>query len=929
MGGLNFFLFFFYYTNYIWDSSVNFGYLASRQLASFYPYAFWGIVLEKIGLSSQAIQIFIFYISFAVSGLGFYLLSRKLGLEKRGSFIAGIIYMFSPYALIVAWDPAYGMTFPFYSFLPLNLYFFINFLTDKDKKNKIIYLLLIFLLYFGTSYSNPAFFILFFIVSLLFFLYFLSIRRNSRRNLLKNFVIFFLLYILLNLFWIFPFVSNLNSEFASANNVTAGLIADKETMKLNSVAVLDAFRLRGLWTTYVSQGFDDYYYDWHTKIYLPSYIIFSYVLSLLIIVALFFKKSYKKIATKKIILFMTILFLIGILLNSGFKSKGSLEIINSFIFTGYAERIFRTIYLKLGILLVIPAAFLIGYSVESIYYKIKNVHIKYAFFFFFLAFFFYFEGAPFLDGKIIKSEGNFLPSYNVKIPNEYYDLSMHDNYLKLDGRYISFPLSRSFNNILKWDEGGYNGGDFLRLFLNNKSLIYQHNNNDFINQIKENVLSNKQSNIIKILGLSNIKYIFNHYDLEPRAYFKGISATKDFKTEELENNNLKVIVSNKYFEVNAVNGSDFLPHFYTPTVIIATPNNIGALSNILSIPDYSKRSVIYFNEKNMMGLNDTETDFYKSNNKRKEVISNIKNKSSLFVKLFSPPGSVINQTENTKQMSSDINSFNLDSILSSNKANLYKSSNENVFNVIVSYDNKKQVVVLQTKSYAGIVINSEGLKEKKVILKEIEASVGDALKAGAYYLTIEADMNKSVAFNYDLNEIKIYKSRQNKEVHLINSFEDGLWQEKPSDCTNGMEGESQFSMQIAGDTTDGKNSLEIGSKNHYACTAKSFPVSLSKDKIYKYSLDYKNIKGDKVDFGYHILSKEKNYPFGKSIQAKNHEWNHFEDFIEPEEDIDNVALYFYAPSDGTQEVVNRFDNVKLEEWMPKDVFNYYLYSPAK
>ncbi|MEI7426307.1 MAG: hypothetical protein WCK16_05320, partial [Candidatus Moraniibacteriota bacterium] len=86
--------------------------------------------------------------------------------------------MFSPYALIVAWDPVYGVTFPFYCFLPLSIYFFINFLTDHERKNRIIYILLIFLSYFGSSYSNPAYLIIFLILLVLFCLYFMLILKN-------------------------------------------------------------------------------------------------------------------------------------------------------------------------------------------------------------------------------------------------------------------------------------------------------------------------------------------------------------------------------------------------------------------------------------------------------------------------------------------------------------------------------------------------------------------------------------------------------------------------------------------------------------------------------------------------------------------------------------------------------------------------------
>jgi len=147
---------------------------------------------------------------------------------------------------------------------------------------------------------------------------------------------------------------------------------------------------------------------------------------------------------------------------------------------------------------------------------------------------------------------------------------------------------------------------------------------------------------------------------------------------------------------------------------------------------------------------------------------------------------------------------------------------------------------------------------------------------------------------------------------LFISFEDGLWQKEPGDCTKGMKEEPIFNTVLSDDATDGRYSLEIGSKNHYACVAKVFPIELSgRNKIYKLSFDYKNVKGDRAEFYYNLTGKERSYSFSKSIEIKNHDWNHYETIIKPAEDISGITLYFYASSDGSNEVINRFDNIKL------------------
>jgi len=296
---------------------------------------------------------------------------------------------------------------------------------------------------------------------------------------------------------------------------------------------------------------------------------------------------------------MIILFFVGIFLNSSFRSGGLFGDINSFIFSGYIERIFRSMYLKLAIFLVLPAAFLMGYSIENLYHKISNRYAKYIFVVMFMILFLYFEGSSFFDGKIIKSEGNVFPSYNVKIPKEYYDLNAIDGYFKLDGRYVAFPLSRSYNNVLKWDDGGFAGGDFLRFFLNGKSLVYQHNNNKYVNQIKESVLTGKQDNTVEILKLSNIKYIFRHDDFDSRVLVDGNAAAKDFEMEKIENNNFVNILSTRYFEVSAVRNDDFLPHFYTPQNFVISGRDVDSLLKIISSDEWQTRSAVFFAGQNV------------------------------------------------------------------------------------------------------------------------------------------------------------------------------------------------------------------------------------------------------------------------------------------------------------------------------------------
>jgi len=341
----------------------------------------------------------------------------------------------------------------------------------------------------------------------------------------------------------------------------------------------------------------------------------------------------------------------------------------------------------------------------------------------------------------------------------------------------------------------------------------------------------------------------------------------------------------------------FLPRFYTTKDIIISNQPTNTLPQIVSQSSYQNYSTILFKEQN------------------KKIPKEIIEKSKNYIPLFEENNEInkinriiLGQNQNDKVFA--LNKFvNSDSIIN------------------IKYSPQKQKVIISSLPTEEIRINGKSIEENPYVLYEIPAQIGDVLKIGATSIIITDNLDQKIGFN----NIKLHKVDKTG-TNLIKdnvSFEQGLWQEKPNDCTNSMPGKPDLSMELSNDATDGKYSLELGSRNHYACTSKTFPIKLSKNKIYRFSFDYKNVKGNKVDFGCHLRKENRSYPIGESIETKNHNWNHYETFIEPEEDIESIKIYFYAPSNGTKEVVNRFDNIRLEEWMPKDVFNYYLYSKAE
>jgi hypothetical protein len=468
---------FFHYASYIWDSSVNFGYCASRQLSSFHPYATYGYLLESLIGPGPYVQVLAFYLSYAASGIGMFFLMRKIGIETAGAFIAGVLYMFSPYALAVAWVPAYGIIFPFYCFLPLNLYFFLQFLNHERKDKKICYLVVSCFSYIGVTFSNPAYLIVYMLICTCLGFFQLYNNESSIEKAV-NIILYFLFFLLVNSFWIIPLLYDLHGQFSAASNqVASGLISDLGTLKINSVSIISALRMTGIWVIGAEQ-WGDYYYDWHADASSNAYIFLTMSIPLLAFIRLLFITKHKD----KYLFPMLLLLIVGIVLNSGYIAGGVLKIAaDIFYYSTFVQRAFRSVFTKFGVILVIPLIYMSS-STLDIFLKRFSVKRQITFSSIIIFIFLFITAKPFFDGRIIKSEGNQLPSYSVKIPEEYYTFKSFSNKKQIDARYLALPIPNSYNQFLQWNESGYGGADFLRNFVD-KPLVFANDGSSFISMI--------------------------------------------------------------------------------------------------------------------------------------------------------------------------------------------------------------------------------------------------------------------------------------------------------------------------------------------------------------------------------------------------------------------------------------------------------------
>jgi len=564
---------FFELTSYVWDSSAAPGYLAMRQSASLFPFAFYGYLFSLIGVSASAFQKAIYLVSFFFSGYGFYLMMRALNMERIVSFVSGLLYMLSPYALIVAWNPSYGQTFPFYAFLPLVLMCYIKYLKSYGLFSSSLFsgLFISLISFIGASFSNPAFFILLISCFLVFSILFLF--NTSVRIIMLKTTIYISLYLLLNIFWLLPLVLSFTTGFSSADNTASGVVDDKTTQYINSVSYVDALKLDGFWASHGEQ-FDDYYYVFHEYWNTPFYIISSYFFLVISLVTLV-KNPTKKHA------FLLLAFLFIIFLVAGLKGNRLLKNFSEVVYYApYFSRIFRSVYLKFGVLLVLFFCTFFGIVMNNRLGKLLVTMLLVILFV---------NSRPFFNGDIIKPQGKVLPSYAVSFPQDYYNIAKVINRDPADIKVLMLPIPNSYNSLLLWDSSGYNGAEFLRSLLD-KPLYY-------VGGFSYNKDLSRNLNADTI-GRSGVKYIIFRKDVYPYKMEKSY-LTPDLNNLQdlLSKEPFSRILKTQYLELYELKDSFINPVFYTndskDSVLVEKINPIKFRVSVLSSGD---NTTLVFNE---------------------------------------------------------------------------------------------------------------------------------------------------------------------------------------------------------------------------------------------------------------------------------------------------------------------------------------------
>jgi len=252
----------------------------------------------------------------------------------------------------------------------------------------------------------------------------------------------------------------------------------------------------------------------------------------------------------------------------------------------------------------------------------------------------------------------------------------------------------------------------------------------------------------------------------------------------------------------------------------------------------------------------------------------------------------------------------------------------------IIYDKKNQEINFissgQVLMVNGVRVKLNDLKIYSV--KNVKAN--NLLAIGETIINLNDYPNNLTVATEDLikNRVSLYLPKTANLLAKENySFETGLWHEEVSDCSAYLPGQADLAMNLSSQASAGAKALQLSAKNHFACSLKTFSINLPSDKIYQLSFDYKNIVGDKIQYYYNLSNNRfQNQDKFEALAALDHDWHTFSAFISPKiDEINKLELYFYAPSDGSKEMVNLYDNVILKAVAPKEIFSYYLYFKNK
>jgi len=444
------------------------------------------------------IQYLVFIFLIFSGMIGVCLLTAHITKSKKAALIAGLFYFLNLYTMSQVFRRALYVGMFSWAYFPIFMYLFIKWIEVKKLKY-IIYLILSNFLFIYT-FSNPGYIFSFILAPFIFTIYHFYVhkKKDERIWLFVHSIIFAIVFILINIWWVYPFISSSRSafkDFSSKDLNFESLQGVSTTFPVSEILLL---RQKGYFNLannpelpYLSWGV---WYDNHLPLFISTLILFLVI----------FGGSISR--KKPYFLFLIILALTGL-----FISKG----VNAPLGYGFYKWLFanfsftsalRNPYEKFGIVWLLPYAIFFGIGVTLLFEKLKKqIYSPLIYIFLFSAY-----GAllwPMWSGKVFEDY------YFVKVPNYYEQLNSYINQDEADARILLLPMVPDHGAAYRWKYRGTEPSEYLF----DKVTISKQIKNDLYYSKKYEELKSTIENIGKfedLLVALNIKYLVIREDLD-------------------------------------------------------------------------------------------------------------------------------------------------------------------------------------------------------------------------------------------------------------------------------------------------------------------------------------------------------------------------------------------------------------------------------
>ena len=581
-----------------WDSYHAPGFANPAFLPNL-PFGAFSALTQVVGLSLQNYEMLLFCIWFAGSGISAYVLSWVLRFGRIARLSAALFYMMNLFSVVIIWDVAQGMIQIEYAFLPLIVGLFLyGVLHDRGLR----YCVGLQLLWFALGLFGPGadveltlvyWFTIF--VTLLPLLTLRLVRRDVHAFLrgVEFAAISIGCFALLNTYWLIPAISQLGQYLAEYAGVsTYAFSPNFYVFQLNSVQLVDAFRLLGYWafgTGWVAGA----YYPFASAYGSPLLVGLSFVPPAVAAFAIFRLRR-----NPKLLILLPCYFVALLLINGGMLPFAP---INDWLFTHFATfQTTRDVILTWGLVVALCTAQLFGFGVNEIRDLMDKIAGR--------RFRLFRPGIatvlvivllvvgvlvfPFWTGSVIHKPDAGYPEMDrrIQIPGYYQEFENFIDSQPGDFRIFSLPQQKAGVSLYDW-ANGYTGSDMLLWFSNKTVLSNNVDLSPLYTLVNENFGGRAlpSESVATLLAMLDAKYIVLHGDADWRlilSYASGPAPQYYDQTPLTINQSLNVPDISYVGQIGNLSiyrNSLPVSHIYASTNLVVLPGNFSDITQLLPL----------------------------------------------------------------------------------------------------------------------------------------------------------------------------------------------------------------------------------------------------------------------------------------------------------------------------------------------------------